>query len=128
MHQSQSVRDLQKAARKTSTVTLETQPESDTSSATTSDSDEDDEFCPFRKYGRLARNAPPGTITICSLAKTLKPLGVSHSDIGACFFELDLRDVGYVTAEAFHKSAVDVITRVTGLDKEEVEEAVASLP
>jgi hypothetical protein len=55
-----------------------------------------DDLCPFREYRHLAKLAPPGTITIITLAQILTPLGCTSCQVGACFFELDERHVGHV--------------------------------
>ncbi len=53
-------------------------------------------FCPFRDYVHMSLTAPKGTITIVSLQKVLLPEGCTSNEIGCTFFDLDLRNVGYV--------------------------------
>uniref|UniRef100_A0A7S3KZ49 serine O-acetyltransferase n=1 Tax=Amphora coffeiformis TaxID=265554 RepID=A0A7S3KZ49_9STRA len=60
-----------------------------------------DAFCPFRDYIRLAKNAPPDSITFCTLKSLLQPEGCPLYQIGEIMFTLDTRNVGYVKPEAF---------------------------
>lgn len=78
-------------------------------------------MCPYREYTRMSHGAPPGTITICTLAKLLRPFGCAHSEIGACIFALDTKNVGYVHMDEFRKNCVQVITKFTKLEPTAVE-------
>ena len=57
--------------------------------------------CPFREFVHLARSAPPGSITICTLRRLLHPEGCSVSVVGEVLFALDTRNVGYVQPHVF---------------------------
>jgi hypothetical protein len=68
-----------------------------------------DDLCPFREYRHLAKRAPPGTITIITLAQILTPLGCTSCQVGACFFELDELHVGHVHWQQNDDSSVAVV-------------------
>ena len=68
----------------------------------------------------MAQEAPPGCITICALRALLMPEGCTSAEIGACFFELDKRNVGYIWKTEFLEKAVEVIVKHAKLDKTRV--------
>jgi serine O-acetyltransferase len=76
--------------------------------------------CPYREYMRLAKLAPHGTVTICTLNRLLQPQGCTAAEIGACMFDLDTKNVGYIKIEVFKQRAVEVITDRTNLDEAKV--------
>lgn len=100
----------------------------DTSSPSSSSGENGSCFCPYRDYIRLAKLAPPGTISICSLHKILRPLGCSKIEINACFFALDTENVGHVKMGVFRSNAVDVIVEFTQLDRDTAQRVVSNLP
>ena len=77
--------------------------------------------CPFRAYSAMARLAPRGCVTLCTLYKLLKPYGCSTCEIGACLFAMDTNNVGFVKMDAFRAGCVEAITANTKLDRETVE-------
>ena len=104
-------------------------PDTSSSSSSSSSSGENGScFCPYRDYIRLAKLAPPGTISICSLHKILRPLGCSKIEINACFFALDTENVGHVKMGVFRSNAVDVIVEFTQLDRDTAQRVVSNLP
>ena len=77
--------------------------------------------CPFRDYFRVAKNAPPGGITFCTLKSLLQPEGCQMYQIGEIMFALDTRGVGYLKPEAFFtEKAQEVIAEKTKWSSERV--------
>jgi hypothetical protein len=83
-------------------------------------------MCPYREYARLSHTAPPGSITICVLHKLMKPYGCTMEQVGSCLFELDVKNVGYISASVFRKKGVSTILKYTPLDAETAERIVDS--
>jgi hypothetical protein len=83
-------------------------------------------MCPYREYSKLAQTAPPGSITICVLHKLLKPYGCTMEQVGCCLFELDLKNVGYVSENVLRQQGVSAILKCTPLDVETAERIVES--
>ena len=83
-----------------------------------------DALDPFRDYHILAKKAPPGTITIVTMKKLFKLEGLSSNEVGACFFELDTRGVGFISRENFEEKAPGVINKYTGLSEERVRQVI----
>jgi hypothetical protein len=113
-------------------VTLLHKSESSYTVSTTLDSESEDSsrsidnVCPYREYTRMAKSAPPGTVTICALAELLKPYGCTANEIGACLFALDTKNVGYVHMDVFRLHGVEAIAASTGLSWDRVESITAS--
>jgi serine O-acetyltransferase len=103
-----------------SSNTVSTTPESEDSSNGI------DNVCPYREYTRLAKLAPPGTVTICTLANLLKPYGCTANEIGACLFALDMKNVGYVHMDVFRLHGIEAIVASTGLTWDRAESITAS--
>jgi hypothetical protein len=89
-------KDLSRASSSTGTTSEHDQPPPDETGNKKVISWPRDDLCPFREYRRLAQQAPRGTITIITLGQILAPLGCTSCQVGACFFELDERNVGHV--------------------------------
>jgi hypothetical protein len=120
----QQVGMLQKSVSSTTVAT-----EATTSSSSEDDDEEDDSVshgcvCPFRDYTRLSKRAPPGTITIVSLRNLLKAQGCTHDEIGASFFALDTKNVGYIHRDVFAKTCRDALLQNTSLSSEQIERIV----
>ena len=105
---------------------------SDNASITTTGTDADelllkntDELCPFRGLNQLAENAPPATMTICTIFRLFKPMGASQCRLGASFYELDTRGVGHVHwSEDLVHEATNIIVDYTGLPASDVYETL----
>jgi serine O-acetyltransferase len=74
--------------------------------------------CPFRDYVLLARSAPPGSITLCTLRRLLHPEGCTSYEIGEVLFQLDTRNVGYCKPDLFFATGRNVIVQKTRLTME----------
>jgi hypothetical protein len=102
---------------------------SNTTVSTTLESEDDsdlDNVCPYRDYIRLAKLAPPNTVTICTLSKLLKPYGCTACEIGACLFALDIKNEGYINMDVFRVNGAEAIVASTSLSRERVESIIAT--
>ena len=122
----QSVELLHKSR---SAATVETVDNSsmddDNNSSSSSLSSQDAHCCPYRDYARMSKHAPPNTLTICALHKLLSPWKCGMNEIGACFFDIDARNVGYVRHDVVEKKGADaILEHFPHLEKERVQELV----
>jgi serine O-acetyltransferase len=77
--------------------------------------------CPFRDYVKMARSAPKGTITLCTLRRLLHPEGCSIFDIGEILFALDTHNVGYVSPDVlFNDKGEALVAEKTRLPRDKV--------
>ncbi len=111
LHKSRSVMKLSASSHSTGTT------ESETDESDDGDGISDDQRCPWREYTRMAKLAPKGTVTIVTLRHLLQPEGCSPMEIGMCFLELDIKNVGYVYKNVFRIKGVDAIVKHTDLDE-----------
>jgi serine O-acetyltransferase len=81
-------------------------------------------MCPWRDYTQLAKRAPPGSMTICTLRKLLHDC--TMEEVGNCFFALDTMNVCHVHMDVLLERGVGVIVQHTHLDKARVQDLVAS--
>lgn len=84
-------------------------------------------FCPFRDYVHMAFMAPKGTITIVSLQKVMRPEGCTSNEIGSTFFDLDLRNVGYVRWSEAYEHLPPSLSRNTRLTQDQINAVVENL-
>jgi serine O-acetyltransferase len=97
--------------------------------STTLESEDDsdlDNVCPYRDYIRLAKLAPPNTVTMRTLSKLLKPYGCTACEIGACLFALDIKNEGYINMDVFRVNGAEAIVASTSLSRERVESIIAT--
>ena len=107
LHKSKSVIKLSVSSQSTAT----TESESDEEDLS------EDGRCPWREYARMAKLAPKGTVTLCTLRHLLSPEGCSIMEIGLCFLELDEKNVGYVYKSVFRDKGAQAILKHTELDE-----------
>lgn len=121
LHKSQSMLKLRSSSRSTSATESET------------DDDEQDEQqvsmcedgrCPWREYVRMAKMAPKGSITICTLRSMLHPFGCTPMEIGMCFLDLDEKNVGHFYKDVLRRKGVDAIVEHTKLGEEQAQAIV----
>jgi len=118
LHKSQSMAKLRSlSSRSTSTTESETDDEETLS---------DDSRCPWREYSRMAKMAPKGTVTICTLRHLLHPEGCTPMEFGLSFLELDEKNVGYVHMDVFRRKGVAAIVKHTSLDEARAQALVDS--
>lgn len=84
-------------------------------------------FCPFRDYVHMSLSAPKGTLTIVSLQKVMRPEGCTSNEIGSTFFDLDLRNVGYVHWSEAYQLLPSSLSRNTRLTDDQIEAVVENL-
>jgi len=83
-----------------------------------------DHMCPFREYQKMAKHAPKGTITICTIGEILKRAGGPCDQAGNIFFALDTKNEGYCSVERFLKHGADAIKQYTDFASDIVDEIV----
>jgi len=102
----------------------------DTESETSSeDTDQSDNFCPFRDLKALGRDAPPGSLTICKIISSLHrncPC-LTKSEIGEIYFEVDKEMNGYVYVKDLPKRLPAALKRNCCLDAGKVDFVVKQL-
>ena len=104
-----------------------TDQEEDVPSTRKSDNKKVDALDPFRDYHILAKKAPPGTVTIVTMKNLFKLENLSSTEVGACFFELDTRGVGFISTEEFLERAPEVIKKCTGLAEERIRQVIEDI-
>lgn len=98
----------------------------------TDDSDNDDYtgdgncVCPFREYTYMAKNAPPGTVTIVTVGNLLCPEGCTKAEVGEVFFALDTKNVGYVHMDVFRLKCPELIEQYTSINPDRVVSLLSS--
>lgn len=109
LHKSKSLLKLTSSSRSTSTTESETETEDDEEGV--------DGRCPWREYVRMAKIAPKGSVTICTLKNLLLPEGCTPMEFGLVLLELDEKNVGYVYKDVLQRNGVAAIVKHTALDK-----------
>jgi serine O-acetyltransferase len=117
LHRSMSLMRLSKSSHSTSTTESETETEDDDRLA-------GDNCCPWRDYARMAKEAPKGTVTICTMRHLLLPERCSPMEFGLCLLELDEKNVGYVKMDVFRRNGVAAIVKHTSLSEERARQIV----
>jgi len=108
LHKSQSMMKLTSSSRSTSTTESETDPEDEETLG-------HDSRCPWREYAKMAKMAPKGAVTICTLRHLLLPEGCTPMEFGLCLLELDEKNVGYFYKDVFRRKGVAAILKHTQL-------------
>lgn len=113
LHRSQSMLKITESSRSTSLTESETETETEEDERVLGE----DSRCPWREYARMAKMAPKGSLTICTLKHLLAPEGCTPMEFGMCLLELDEKNVGYVYMDVFRRKGVAAIVKHTNLDE-----------
>jgi serine O-acetyltransferase len=102
---------------------------STTTASTTDQDDAWDPTCPFRDYAAMAKRAPRGAFTMCTLHSLLlkeERLFVTPTEFFSCFFALDVDGKGYISANDFHDRGYDALVANTRIPSDRVHSIVDS--